>query len=88
MEDRAARAPRPEPVFEGDASDLPMALRAALVKLLKSPFIDGMHPRNEQAWTALEKHEAQAEAWLNGVFLSLAPRSSARPRARRISLEP
>lgn len=71
-EDFQAAAPegaKPAGLFEGDAGELPLDTRRALVQLLSGPAIDGR--RQQKLWATLLRDERVIRSRLSDLFLTL-----------------
>ncbi|QCB93278.1 DUF4194 domain-containing protein [Cellulomonas shaoxiangyii] len=67
---RAARTPaRPEPLFAGDQGRLPAEVRATLVRVLSSRFVDGV--RHAPLWNRVLRHEDVLRSRLHDLYLEL-----------------
>jgi hypothetical protein len=68
-EENEAPSAVPPGQFEGDAGELPLETRQALVQLLLGPAIDGR--RQQNLWTTLLRDERIIRARLSEIFLLL-----------------
>lgn len=65
----ADELPSSNTLFIGDAGDLPIDTRRALVRLLAGPSLDGRH--HAKLWTVLLRDEALLRSQLANLFLEL-----------------